>query len=536
MKYYPKDKFKQLLLHEENTNIELGLYLLASLPDKQKYLTFLLMLSRYHFSKSVRKKIYHQLHPLPKGLLKSFNNLPDRQSSFDADQQTEQKANRVLQRIAAFPGIDAEELGNLMLLFKGIGVLFCHEQDIPVWSIDFPKVTHLNLSKVYTPGMGHILGHFSALESLNLSNNQLKKIPTEIAHLTQLQYIDLSNNLLTECKVLASLPYLTYVYLANNRLRELPEALGELEDLTIIDTSQNRLKKLPGSLCIHNYFYPHEPVLPNDLIKLQTEEDDYIQGNYIPDSRDDLMRSFIDATSSFDDYMYQEHKGNLPHPELWTEHRGVVRLSYVWMDWGDWCCELLPLKNVYLMGEENFHDVMYYYCSHDKTEVEYDETNRFQPMEQMLESLGKETFMDMHEASAFLLANGDLPAKEKTVFWQDWFALPEATNWLALEPGYDYRADAFATRQIQVADAWWNGEAMDGLMLETLQLYGQQVSYSDQYLLQHCLDDSIDNFLLTKAKTSPEKIPETIAKNGLWTGKLAVGEFDDWLAKEMDYY
>ncbi len=102
-------------------------------------------------------------------------------------------------------------------------------------------------------------------------------------------------------------------------------------DLIILDTSQNRLKKLSKDFSRYdNLFCPHDPLLPNDLIKLQPEDHNYIQGNYIPDNRDDLMKGFADASSFFSDYVCQKHKGNLPYPELWTEHNGVVCLMFGW--------------------------------------------------------------------------------------------------------------------------------------------------------------------------------------------------------------
>jgi len=93
------------------------------------------------------------------------------------------------------------------------------------------------------------LGKLSQLQSLNLSNNQLKALPEWLGQLTQLHSLDLSRNQLQVLpQSLRLLTQLRSLELGGNNLDPLPELLGKLTQLRTLDVSHNQLASLPESL------------------------------------------------------------------------------------------------------------------------------------------------------------------------------------------------------------------------------------------------------------------------------------------------
>lgn len=80
----------------------------------------------------------------------------------------------------------------------------------------------LNLTKLNLKDLDGFLDieNFKDLDSLDLSNNKLKEIPTFIMDLTNLKTLDLSNNQLTEVPafLFKKMPYLGSLNLSNNQL------------------------------------------------------------------------------------------------------------------------------------------------------------------------------------------------------------------------------------------------------------------------------------------------------------------------------
>lgn len=80
------------------------------------------------------------------------------------------------------------------------------------------------------------------LETLYLSNQQLKSIPDEIGILINLTILNLSDNQLKSIpKEIGNLINLTILNLSNNQLTNIPEDIGNLTKLEILDLSENQL-------------------------------------------------------------------------------------------------------------------------------------------------------------------------------------------------------------------------------------------------------------------------------------------------------
>ena len=87
------------------------------------------------------------------------------------------------------------------------------------------------------------------LESLNLSNNQLKDLPESLTKLSNLTGLDLSGNQLKDLpKSIARLSRLTYLSLILNRLKNFPESITTLFNLTELWLNANGLTTLPESI------------------------------------------------------------------------------------------------------------------------------------------------------------------------------------------------------------------------------------------------------------------------------------------------
>ncbi|KAK1942956.1 Leucine-rich repeat protein SHOC-2 [Phytophthora citrophthora] len=94
-----------------------------------------------------------------------------------------------------------------------------------------------------------VLLYCSHLQKLDLSNNSLRGLPTEIAHLRRLKILNISTNNLQELPdELTQLPRLRELYCDHNQLQQLPLRLGNLTHLAKFNVSFNRLRSLPTSL------------------------------------------------------------------------------------------------------------------------------------------------------------------------------------------------------------------------------------------------------------------------------------------------
>ncbi|POM59479.1 Adenylate cyclase-like protein [Phytophthora palmivora] len=94
-----------------------------------------------------------------------------------------------------------------------------------------------------------VLLYCSQLQILDLANNSLRVLPTEIAHLRRLEVLYLSTNALQELpEELTQLPYLQQLKCDHNQLERLPLRLGNLVQLKKLNVAFNRLCSLPTSL------------------------------------------------------------------------------------------------------------------------------------------------------------------------------------------------------------------------------------------------------------------------------------------------
>lgn len=111
------------------------------------------------------------------------------------------------------------------------------------------KIKNLFLDDNQLTGLPPEIKELTELTVLNLSNNQLIEFPPELGALKKLRWLDLGNNQLTELpSQLGKLTQLAVLYLYDNQLMELPPELGELTQLVDISLFGNQLNKLPQTI------------------------------------------------------------------------------------------------------------------------------------------------------------------------------------------------------------------------------------------------------------------------------------------------
>ncbi|KAG7035347.1 LRR repeats and ubiquitin-like domain-containing protein [Cucurbita argyrosperma subsp. argyrosperma] len=98
------------------------------------------------------------------------------------------------------------------------------------------------------------LAFLKRLTVLSLSHNLLTTLPSALGSLTSLKQLHVTNNKLTsipdEIRFLIQLEVLK---VSNNRISIVPSTLGECSSLTEVDLSSNLLSELPETLgCLHN--------------------------------------------------------------------------------------------------------------------------------------------------------------------------------------------------------------------------------------------------------------------------------------------
>ncbi|MCX6745621.1 MAG: leucine-rich repeat domain-containing protein [Candidatus Parcubacteria bacterium] len=89
-----------------------------------------------------------------------------------------------------------------------------------------------------------------ATNKLDLSNQNLTKVPDYVFNLTNLQELNLSNNKLTGAiqSQIGQLKKLKVLNASNNLMTGIPAEVGQLTNLQILDLSNNQLTGLPNEL------------------------------------------------------------------------------------------------------------------------------------------------------------------------------------------------------------------------------------------------------------------------------------------------
>ncbi|PVH24285.1 leucine-rich repeat domain-containing protein [Sphingobacterium corticibacter] len=111
------------------------------------------------------------------------------------------------------------------------------------------NATKLDLSNMDLKRIPSDIFNCKNLRSLNLRNNQISHIPSEICHLRFLKSIDLSMNKITVLMAkFFDLIHLETLILNRNEIKSLPRQVGGLTKLKKLSLARNQLSILPDSL------------------------------------------------------------------------------------------------------------------------------------------------------------------------------------------------------------------------------------------------------------------------------------------------
>jgi hypothetical protein len=132
-----------------------------------------------------------------------------------------------------------------------VDISYCNLNICPagIGSLGIYIVT-LNLSNNRLTAVPSEIGSLLSLEELFLQYNHIMELPSSICQLKYLIELDVKNNCMTSVpEDIGSLSSLAVLCLINNQLQCLPHSIGQLNKLEELSIQSNLLSTLPDSIC-----------------------------------------------------------------------------------------------------------------------------------------------------------------------------------------------------------------------------------------------------------------------------------------------
>jgi len=128
-----------------------------------------------------------------------------------------------------------------------------HQQDASEWEgvyFEDGRVMELDLERSDVTGaVPKVIGAFTAMETLDLSGNEITSVPKEIGACFFLRRLVLTgNSLKTLPKAIGQLASLKTLLISENELKTLPAEIGNLTQLEHLDVSWNKMNTVPSSI------------------------------------------------------------------------------------------------------------------------------------------------------------------------------------------------------------------------------------------------------------------------------------------------
>jgi Leucine-rich repeat (LRR) protein len=139
------------------------------------------------------------------------------------------------------------------LAWKKVYKLDLSENQLTTLPESIANCTYLNEIRLGHNRIEHLPESLSKLSityfSIDLSHNELGKLPEVVTRIRQLRSLNISDNKLTQLpNEFCHLRELYYLRASSNQLTQLPPQLGDLHKLNHIDFSYNKLEELPNEL------------------------------------------------------------------------------------------------------------------------------------------------------------------------------------------------------------------------------------------------------------------------------------------------
>ncbi len=116
------------------------------------------------------------------------------------------------------------------------------------------QITNLDLSECQLKFLPSEIFCLSNLEELNLSLNQLVELPTEIGMLSNLKHLYLNSNQIKKLPAeMTALSSLILLNLNHNKLHKIPEMLADLPNLRHLRMTHNNLQDLPSNFGLFSH-------------------------------------------------------------------------------------------------------------------------------------------------------------------------------------------------------------------------------------------------------------------------------------------
>ncbi|HSW76496.1 MAG TPA: leucine-rich repeat domain-containing protein [Candidatus Saccharimonadales bacterium] len=131
-------------------------------------------------------------------------------------------------------------------------ILNLSNQKIKVLPTEICLLSHLQILVLNSNELSALppeIGQLSALQELYVTNNQLSALPPEIGQLSHLQELHLQHNQLSALPPeIGNLSALQQLSLQHNKLSALPPEIGQMSDLYALSLSNNQLSSLPPEI------------------------------------------------------------------------------------------------------------------------------------------------------------------------------------------------------------------------------------------------------------------------------------------------
>lgn len=168
---------------------------------------------------------------------------------------------------------------------------------IPELITEIPSLNVLDLSRNQIVSLPKSITKLYNLKEIYLNDNQIEFLPESISQLPNLTIIDLSNNQLKKLpESISQIPNLTGLYLSNNQLKIIPESIAKLSNLSKLYLSYNRLEIFPefisklSALTWINLVGNKIKILPESMIKLSNLSRLYLSYNKLQEFPEFIIR------------------------------------------------------------------------------------------------------------------------------------------------------------------------------------------------------------------------------------------------------